>query len=313
VVLLLSGLAVVTYEAWAAKTRRPNASDRGYVAIPLAEGQGRPSSEQTWPFEQRAHVRRRLSKRALAAGLGLLLFVLSGRIGLFYAVMRDVECAGPPLMAFLPLVLALFHGFRDTSPRQTPAWSADSPPASHRDRFVHFFLHGPTRYILPSLLLSISSFLVTLRTSALRSTYICPTATSAALLIPRLQFMGFLLDCILVLLLYRLIEEGRSQAEQPLADSRDGTSINGLIGLTFTVGHLVRVQTVLADETGICSGRWCSGHGCLLRNARTARVAALCAPRIFAWSSSFVFDDTPHDFMFSYFGRPHFRAGLPIC
>jgi len=240
VVLLLSGLAVVAYETWAAKNRRPNASDRGYVAIPLAEGNGRPSSEETWPLEQRAGGRRRLSKRAIAGLLGLLLFVLSGRIGLFYAVIKDVECTGPTLIAFLPLVLALFHGFRDTSnPRQSPAWSADSPRPSHRDRFVHFFLHGPTRYILPSLLLSISSFLVTLRTSALRSTYICPTATSAASLIPKLQFLGFLVDCIVVLLLYRLIDEGRSQSDHPPADARDTTSINGLIGLTFTASALV--------------------------------------------------------------------------
>jgi hypothetical protein len=237
VVLLLSGFAIVAYETWAAKTRRPNASERGYVAIPLAEGNGRPSSEETWPLEERTLRRRGLGRRALVGLLVLLLFVLSARIGLFYAVIKHVECAGPTLIAFLPLVLALFHGFRDTSPRQTPAWSADSPAVSYRDRFVHFFLHGPTRYILPSLLLSISSFLVTLRTSSLRSTYICSTATSAASLIPKLQFLGFVFDCIVVLLLYRLVDEGRSQSQQPFPESRDGMSINGLIGFTFVVGR----------------------------------------------------------------------------
>lgn len=100
---------------------------------------------------------------------------------------------------------------------------------------MHFFLHGQTRYILPSLLLAISSFITTLRTSVLRSTYICPASTSAASLVPKLQLLGFVLDCIVVLLLYRLVDEGLSQSENTSPEPKDGTTIHGLIGFTFIV------------------------------------------------------------------------------
>ncbi|KAF1960644.1 hypothetical protein CC80DRAFT_464828 [Byssothecium circinans] len=239
-VLLLAGLAVVAYETWAQKNRRPNASGRGYVAIPLAEGNGRPSSEETWPPDEYTVRRGALSRRGIAALLVALLFLLGGRIAVFWAVMREVECTGPTLIAFLPLVLALYHGFRDSDadPRQTPAWSAEAPAASYLDRFVNFFLHGQTRYILPSLLLAVSSFLTTLKTSALRSTYICPTVTSSAFIIPKLQFFGFVVDCIVLLILYRLIDEGVIQSDSP-AEPQDGTTIHGLIGYTFIASALV--------------------------------------------------------------------------
>ncbi|CAI6337407.1 unnamed protein product [Periconia digitata] len=243
IVLLLSGLAIVAYETWALKNRRPNASDRGYVAIPLAEGNGRPSSEETWPLQERPMPRGSLTRKRIALLLVALLFLLGARITIFWAVLKEVECSGPTLMAFLPLVLALYHGFREsreTSPRQNPVWSAfSSSAASYLDSFVNFFLHGPTRYILPSLLLAISSFLTTLKTSALRSTYICPAATSSAFLLPKLQFLGFAVDCIIVLILYHLVDEGINQSDHPSPpESKDGTSIHGLIGYTFIASAL---------------------------------------------------------------------------
>lgn len=109
---------------------------------------------------------------------------------------------------------------------------------------MHFFLHGPTRYILPSLLLAIGSFVTTLKTAALRSTYICPVATSAASVIPKLQFLAFLVDCALGLLLYRLIDEGLSQAENPPAESNDRASVNSLIGFTFIVCRLYNIGAI---------------------------------------------------------------------
>ncbi|KAF2636833.1 hypothetical protein P280DRAFT_459150 [Massarina eburnea CBS 473.64] len=246
VVLLLAGLAAVAYEAYAQKNRRPsNASGRAYVAIPLAEGNGRPSSEEPWPLEVHPVRRGALARRAVAALLVALLFLLGARIALFWAVMREVECAGPTLIAFLPLVLALYHGFRDSDPsaRPPPVWSAASPATSPAtsclDRFVNFFLHGQTRYILPSLLLAVSSFLTTLKTSALRSTYICPTVTSSAFVVPKLQFLGFVVDCIVVLVLYRLVDEGVVQSDSPPAESQDATTIHALIGYTFIASALV--------------------------------------------------------------------------
>lgn len=116
-VLLLSGLAIVAYETRAAKTRRPsNLIDR-YVAIPLQDGNRRPSSEETWSSEDQPLQNRGLSSRALAVMLAALLCLLGARIAVFHAVIKDVECARaqltvsvrpqPPFRAFLTISTGL--------------------------------------------------------------------------------------------------------------------------------------------------------------------------------------------------------------
>ena len=98
------------------------------------------------------------------------------------------------------------------------------------------FVYGdPTRYIIPSILLSISSFLVLVKTSALRSTYICPVSNSTAALVPTLQFVSFVLDTIIIQLLYRLVDDGISPRDDWTIHLQDGTSNAMLIRLTFTV------------------------------------------------------------------------------
>lgn len=128
-VLLLSGLAIVAYETHAAKTRRPqNPSDR-YVAIPLQQGNRRPSSEDLWSAEERPfHHHHALSPRALAVLLAALLCLLGARIAVFHAVIKDVECAGPQLTvrARIPHAQSCFpnsyrHSFRSCSPSTMPS------------------------------------------------------------------------------------------------------------------------------------------------------------------------------------------------
>jgi hypothetical protein len=135
---------------------------------------------------------------------------------------------------FLPVVLALYHSIRHPSQRQYPAWSADARPKTLLERVVSFTYGHSTRYIVPSILLSISSFLVLIKTSALRSTYICPVSTSTATFIPTLQFVGFALDTVIVQLLYRLVDDGISPVDDCTIHLQDGTSNNLLIGLTLT-------------------------------------------------------------------------------
>jgi hypothetical protein len=132
-------------------------------------------------------------------------------------------------------VLALYHSLRHPSQRQYPAWSADSRPRTHLDRVLNFVYDGSTRYIIPSALLSISSFLVLVKTSALRSTYICPVANSAASTVPTLQFVGFLIDCIVVQAVYRLVDDTISPADDWTIHLEDGTSNHLLVGLTLVV------------------------------------------------------------------------------
>ncbi|EAT79859.2 hypothetical protein SNOG_12561 [Parastagonospora nodorum SN15] len=231
VVLLLTGLAVVAIEAWGYRTAQPHLPPR-YVAIPLGNGQSRPG-EEIWTEAGAPSRRRAWSVKAVGALLGVLLFALCGRIAIYFRVMKDVECSGPSAMAFLPLVLALYHHLRHPSQRQYPAWSADSRPRTQLDRVVNFVYDSSSRYIIPAALLSISSFLVLVKTSALHSTYICPVANSAAATIPTLQFIGFLVDSFLVQAIYRLVDDGISPADDWTIYLQDGTSNHLLVGLTF--------------------------------------------------------------------------------
>lgn len=135
-------------------------------------------------------------------------------------------------------MLAFYHSIRHPSQRQYPAWSADSRPPTQLDRVYNFVFDGATRYIIPSLLLSISSFLVLVKSSSLRSTYICPIANSASSTIPSLQFFAFLLDCIIAQLLYRLVDDGISTPDDWTIHLQDGTSNHLLVGLTLIVRFL---------------------------------------------------------------------------
>lgn len=100
VVLLLTGLVIIAIEAWS-RTAQPHLPPR-YVAIPLGDRQGRPPGEETWT-EAGAPIRRRVwSVQTVGALLAVLLFAVCARIGLFYRVMKDVECSGPSAMVGIP-------------------------------------------------------------------------------------------------------------------------------------------------------------------------------------------------------------------
>lgn len=265
VVLLLTGLAVVAIEAWGYRSAQPQPPPR-YVAIPLGDGNSRPPGEEIWT-EAGAPIRRRAwSVKAVGALLAVLLFAVCGRIGIFYRVTKDIECSGPSAMVrsrcpplcpplltapqpFLPLVLALYHNLRHPSQRQYPAWSADSRPRTQLDRLLNFVYDSSTRYILPSALLSISSFLVLVKTSALRSTYICPVANSSAATIPTLQFLGFLIDCMVVQIVYRLVDDSISPADDWTIHLQDGTSNHLLVGLCLIVWQPLPCTHKLTNST----------------------------------------------------------------
>ncbi|KAH6611979.1 hypothetical protein C7974DRAFT_406747 [Boeremia exigua] len=242
VVLLLTGLLVVAVEAWPGRPHQPQLPAR-YVAIPLNDAHSRHHPEQQWNEAGLVGRRKSSSVRAVGALLAVLLFAICGRIGVFYRVTKDVECSGPSAVTFLPVVLALYHSIRRPSQPQYPAWSADSRPKTLLERVLTFTYGDATRYIVPSILLSISSFLVLIKTSALRSTYICPVSNSSAALIPTLQFVGFVLDTVIVQLLYRLVDDGISPVDDWSIRLEDGTSNNFLIGLTFIASSLVLVVT----------------------------------------------------------------------
>ncbi|KAJ5038563.1 hypothetical protein J3E74DRAFT_423544 [Bipolaris maydis] len=245
-VLLLTGLALVVVEAWSSR-RRPHhhqhqpLSATTYVAFALNNVQTRHPGEEIWTEAGLHAPRRPWGLRAVGALLAVLLLAICGRIAIFYRVTTHVECTGPSPLAFLPLVVALYHSLRHPSLRQYPAWSADTRMRSPLDRVFGFVFNGSTRYIIPSLLLAISTFLVSIKSTTLRSSYICPIANADATAVPSLQFVGFLLDCLILQVLYRLVDDGVSEPDDWSILLQDGTSNHVLVGMTFIASSLVLV------------------------------------------------------------------------
>lgn len=92
--LLLTGLAVVAIEAWWSRGVQPQPPTR-YIAIPLAHAQSRPPAEEIWTEAGQPGRRRAWTVRAVGILLGVLLFAICGRIGIFYRITKDIECSGP--------------------------------------------------------------------------------------------------------------------------------------------------------------------------------------------------------------------------
>ncbi|KAF2475770.1 uncharacterized protein BDR25DRAFT_300755 [Lindgomyces ingoldianus] len=251
IVLLLSGLAIVAHGTLTVRNRI--AHRKTSDAIPLSNGYGngngngnsRHMSREASPFGERGLARSLLDARSRAALVMLLLFTICVRVAIYQRVMKDVECAGPTALAFLPLVLAVYHAGRDFH-LQTPVrptWKAELTPKRVLERAFQFIFCGATRYVLPSLLLSLSSFLAALRATALRSTYICPLANGTASIIPKLQFLGFIIDCAAVLALYSLIDDRVALIDDKLTGFKDSTRNNVLVGLTFVASALMLALT----------------------------------------------------------------------
>lgn len=94
VVLLLAGLAIVAIDAWSSRSAQPHPPTR-YIAIPLGDGHSRSPGEEIWTEAGTPGRRRAWSVRAVGALLAVLLFAICGRLGIYYRIMKDVECSGP--------------------------------------------------------------------------------------------------------------------------------------------------------------------------------------------------------------------------
>jgi hypothetical protein len=229
VLLLLSGLTVIAHAVFTSRTRSPR--QNGYAAIPLTDKSKNGSRDASPIGEGRTNTQRGpLSTRAIAGLLLVLLVAIISRGLIHQRVVKDVECAGPSAVAFLPFILAVTHGLRGKPNHRNAGIQL-------RERALQFAMQGPTRYILPSFLLSIASYSVTLSTSTLRSTYICPLVHSTASVIHWLQFLGFCFDCAIVLALYGLLDEEVAHNDDTTYGLQRSAKKNILVGLTFVVRH----------------------------------------------------------------------------
>lgn len=125
---------------------------------------------------------------------------------------------------WIPFVIAVAYVVQSW---RNSEFSAPSKLGFSWDGLLQFLFYAPSRYLLPAFMVSLSSCLAIFRRFNLRSTYICPQAIGTSTAIPRLQTLGFLLDCAIALILYPMIEDG--------ADENSSQRSNVLIGLTLIV------------------------------------------------------------------------------
>ena len=99
---------------------------------------------------------------------------------------------------------------------------------------------SPKEYILPYLLLAASGFWLTSSAVLVRSTHICPITGIWA--IPKLSALGFALDCLIVVLLYSLLHDRKSdkrhghESQLPRNTSLLGAALISCSGLLATAG-----------------------------------------------------------------------------
>ncbi|KAF2105805.1 hypothetical protein BDV96DRAFT_694595 [Lophiotrema nucula] len=173
--------------------------------------------------------------------LAVLVLAICARATLFWRIMKGVECATTSPLVFLPLAVALFH----TALNRRSIIALYNPQNTHLKSILDFMVHaafrGSTRYILPALFLCASGFLIDWQANLLRSSYICPITTGGVRLIPRLQWVGLMVDCVIVFLLYTLFD-ARWTSERDRSPSVTGYDNHLLlVGLAFCISAAILV------------------------------------------------------------------------
>ncbi|KAF2734536.1 hypothetical protein EJ04DRAFT_466374 [Polyplosphaeria fusca] len=222
VLLLFSGLTILAYDAWTTP-RRPSTLTNQYRLIPLDDGAGRAVTRDpspTGPIGARARASDSRKRLILAC---LLLAIICSRLAVFWRVQRDDECTSPTALVLIPLVLALYHSTLSPSGCMVDFWP---------DHIFYVLSRGTSRYILPSLLLCVGSFMVSWRAGPLRSSFICPITTSAVTTIPRLQFFGTFLDCAAVLIIFWFVDQEALSNQDGPTESFDVSKLH-VLGVTI--------------------------------------------------------------------------------
>ncbi|KAF2661912.1 glycosyltransferase family 90 protein [Lophiostoma macrostomum CBS 122681] len=171
------------------------------------------------PFQ---HNGSRLPKLQRPYVLAILLTLpISARIGLSWWVLKHVECTGPSALPILPLLVAGYYSLDDTQDLDL-----DSKSRARLEEDYPATTSAPRRYILPYLLLAASGFWLTSIAALLRSTTICPVTRIWA--VPRLSTLGFALDCVIVALLYALLN-GRKSSKRHAFQTPPNITLLGVL------------------------------------------------------------------------------------
>lgn len=212
VVLFFCGAGIIGAERILKRRGSNRVSRRDhYQSVPLEDGPHHSPRHSSPVSQNRPGIRAFSAPRACLALL--LVVAICVCIALLQRILKDVQCAKQSYQAFLPLVLALNDIW--FSQRRQESYGDGHKGTIYKLLTRHIF-HSRLRYLLPTIMLGWSSASSASIGSFPRSTYICSQSSEASL-VPTLQNASFLLDAIIVLTLYHLLE--RSQ-DEPLHDER---------------------------------------------------------------------------------------------
>ena len=104
------------------------------------------------------------------------------------------------MQAVGPFIIAIWDSWRF---RRKLEKDSDTPWRAY-DAVLGVFTHGPTRYLLPTLLLSWSGDLTAVVSSTPRSTFICPGVLPYKHTVPTFQWLGVFLECFIFIAIAEL-------------------------------------------------------------------------------------------------------------
>lgn len=225
VVLTVCGAALLLFDKIRPLPGKSTQGSQHYAPIPLSDlgdGHGsRPTSPV--PVEDLGpEYRPRFGLKVLCA---LIAFLLAARIEVLRQVVSGVECSVSTTETVVPIFVALADWWILQRHRRQPRDQEDDMDSTMYGDMFSAMAGSQFKSLIAVVLLSWSSTAVIARATSAPSTYICSQALREYSMIPRLQVAGVVLDGLLSVLLYQLLDP---PSPRPSNVSNKGSTCLGL-------------------------------------------------------------------------------------
>ncbi|KAK3500779.1 hypothetical protein B0T13DRAFT_502221 [Neurospora crassa] len=160
-----------------------------------------------------------LPKRPRRYFLPLLIAAIIFRLELFHRVTTDLQCSSPGVEAFLPLVILFYELLPGRRARVGPAKDAEEEDDMGRttwDDIVDWVAESKQSLTISIVFISLGAYLAS--SQDMRSSYIC-TSFDNSTLVRSLQWLGLLLDGVIVILLWRVLAWARTNKSRLISVS----------------------------------------------------------------------------------------------
>ncbi|KAK3388929.1 hypothetical protein B0T20DRAFT_447309 [Sordaria brevicollis] len=153
-----------------------------------------------------------LPKRPRRYFLPLLIAAIIFRLELFHRVTADLQCSSPGVEAFLPLVILFYELLPGRRARVGSSSTKDFEQENDYGRtivddIVDWLTESKQSVAISTFFISLGAYLAS--SQDMRSTYICTSFDNSAL-VRSLQWLGLLLDGVIVILLWRVLAWART-------------------------------------------------------------------------------------------------------